>query len=42
MTDDARLDRIEHKVDRLAETMSALVRVEERVTTIFARLDLMD
>ena len=40
--DDARLTRIEDKVDRLSETLSTLVRVEERVTVIFSRLDSMD
>jgi len=40
--DDHRLTRIETKLDRLAEAMSALVRVEERVSTIFTRLASLD
>jgi hypothetical protein len=42
MSDDARLTRIEAKLDDLAKAMVSLVRVEERITTIFNRLDTID
>lgn len=35
MTDEQRLSRIEGKLDRLAEAMVALARVEERMVTLF-------
>lgn len=40
--DDARLTRMEAKLDRLADAMTSLVRVEERITTIFSRLNTID
>lgn len=40
--DDARLSRIEQKLDKLADAMVSLVRVEERIGTIFNRLDIID
>lgn len=35
MTDEQRLSRIEGKLDRLAEAMVTLARVEERMVTLF-------
>lgn len=35
MMDEQRLSRIESKLDRLAEAMVALARVEERMATLF-------
>ena len=34
-----RLDRIEEKLDRLSEAVVGLARMEERLITIFNRLD---
>lgn len=42
MTEDGRLSRIEGKLDKLTEAMTSLVRMEERVVTIFSRLDVGD
>lgn len=42
MTEDARLSRIEAKVDALTNAMTALVRAEERIATIFSRLEAID
>lgn len=42
MVEEARLSRMEDKLDRLTEALNALVRIEERVTTIFKRLDMID
>lgn len=42
MTEDGRLSRIEGKLDKLTEAMTSLVRMEERIVTIFSRLDLAD
>jgi len=39
---EARLQRIEEKLDRLSDAMVNLVRVEERIGAIFSRLDGMD
>jgi len=38
MSDD-RLDRIEEKVDRLADAMVEMARMEERLITVFKRMD---
>jgi len=38
MTDD-RLDRIEEKVDKLADAMVEMARMEERLITVFKRMD---
>lgn len=38
---DERLDRIEGKVDRLAEAMVEMARMEERLITVFKRMDEM-
>ena len=40
--DDSRLTRMETKIDKLADAMSTLVRMEERVMTVFKRLDVND
>lgn len=40
--DDHRLTRIEDKLDRLADAMISLVRVEERTGTLVNRLDAVD
>lgn len=37
-----RLDRIEQKLDRLGEAVVALARMEERMVTLFKRMDLYD
>lgn len=41
MTED-RLDRIETKVDKLAEAVISLARMEERMVTLFKRMDAYD
>lgn len=40
--DENRLGRMEDKLDRLAEAMTSLVRMEERVITIFKTLGHLD
>jgi hypothetical protein len=42
MADDARLARIEAKLDQMGEAIVALARVEERMVTLFNRLDAID
>jgi hypothetical protein len=42
MPDDARLARIEAKLDQMGEAIVALARVEERMITLFKRLDAID
>lgn len=37
--DDARLSRIEVKLDKLAEAVVSLARMEERMITLFKRMD---
>lgn len=39
---DDRLDRIEMKVDRVAEAIVSLARMEERMVTLFKRMDNYD
>jgi hypothetical protein len=39
---DARLDRIETKHDKMAEALIVLVRIEERTSTLFKRVDASD
>lgn len=41
MTDD-RLDRIEKKMDAMAEAIVSLARMEERMVTLFKRMDNYD
>lgn len=42
MADDARLERIERKLDEVGQAIVALARVEERLVTLFKRMDSMD
>tara|TARA_R110000787_G_scaffold254267_2_gene359582 strand:+ start:3435 stop:3707 length:273 start_codon:yes stop_codon:yes gene_type:complete len=42
MADDARLARIEAKLDQMGEAIVSLARVEERMVTLFNRLDGID
>lgn len=37
-----RIDRIESKIDKMAEAMVTLVRMEERMVTLFKRMDKYD
>ena len=40
--DESRLKRFEDKLDRLAESMSELIRLDERMVTLFKRMDNYD
>lgn len=42
MPDDDRLDRIERKLDTMAEAIITLARMEERMVTLFRRMDSYD
>lgn len=42
MSDDTRLERIESKLDQMSEAIIALARMEERMITLFKRMDLLD
>ena len=42
MPDDARLARIETKLDEMGKVIISLARVEERMVTLFNRLDAID
>jgi len=42
MSEDARLERIEKKLDTMAEAIVSLARMEERMVTLFKRMDLYD
>lgn len=42
MTDDARLERIEKKLDEVGQAIVALARMEERMITLFKRMDNLD
>jgi len=42
MADDARLERIEKKLDEVGQAIVALARVEERMVTLFKRMDKLD
>ena len=42
MADDARLERIEKKLDQVGDAIVALARMEERMITMFKRLDSLD
>ena len=37
-----RFERIENKIDKMAQSLETLIRVEERQTTMFKRLDAQD
>ena len=42
MSDDARLERIENKLDQVGDAIVALARMEERMITLFKRMDTLD
>jgi hypothetical protein len=42
MTDEHRFDRLEEKIDRLSEAVVSLARIEERMITLFNRMDKSD
>ena len=42
MSDDARLERIEKKLDQVGDAIVALARMEERMITLFKRMDSLD
>ena len=42
MADDARLERIEKKLDEVGQAIVALARMEERMITLFKRMDKLD
>lgn len=42
MSDQARLERIEKKLDQMGEAIVALARMDERMITLFKRMDTLD
>ena len=42
VSDEQRLDRIEQKLDKLADAVVSLARMEERMLTLFKRMDVHD
>ena len=42
MSEDQRLERIEKKLDEMSEAIVALARMEERMVTLFNRMDRYD
>lgn len=42
MSDDPRLERIENKLDEVGKAIVALARMEERMITLFKRMDTLD
>lgn len=42
MSEDARLERIEKKLDEVGQAIVALARMEERMITLFKRMDALD
>ena len=42
MSDDHRLERIENKLDEVGKAIIALARIEERMITLFKRMDSLD
>jgi len=42
MTDETRLARIETKIDQLSDAVVSLARMEERMITLFKRMDTYD
>ena len=42
MSDDQRLERIEKKLDTLSDAVVSLARMEERMITLFKRMDNYD
>jgi len=41
-TNEKRLDRIEQKLDKMADAIVSLARMEERMTSLFRRMDTYD
>jgi len=39
MSEEARLERIENKIDQLSDAVVSLARMEERMITLFNRMD---
>jgi len=42
MSEEARLERIEKKLDEVGQAIVALARMEERMITLFKRMDSLD
>lgn len=42
MSDDHRLERIENKLDTMSDAIVALARLDERMITLFKRMDTLD
>ena len=42
MADEKRLERIENKLDEMSEAIVSLARMEERMVTLFKRMDTYD
>ena len=42
MSEDARLERIEKKLDEVGQAIVLLARMEERMVTLFKRMDSLD
>lgn len=42
MSDDSRLERIEKKLDEVGQAIVSLARIEERMVTLFRRMDSLD
>jgi hypothetical protein len=42
MSDEQRLERIESKLDTVGEALVALARMDERMITLFKRMDTLD
>jgi hypothetical protein len=40
--EDDRLSRIENKLDKLSDAVVSIVRVEERMVSLFKKIDMMD
>ena len=40
--EDERLSRMETKIDKLSEAVITMARMEERMITVFKRLDMID
>ena len=40
--DDSRLERIEDKLDKLSDAVISIVRVEERMVTLFKKMEAID
>lgn len=42
MSDESRLERIENKLDEVGQAIIALARMEERMISLFKRMDTLD